>query len=95
MAHATKKPGEVLRKTTPGRFQVQVHYYNRERRAFRPVPAHALTFDVQTPAEVRRLFVELERVVSAGAWREPGSGTGDAGNPDAVRDVAAKKPVDE
>jgi hypothetical protein len=96
MARAKRTPGEVLRSATPGRFQVQVHYYDRVPRAFRPVPAHAVTFDVTSGAEVRQLFARLKALVEGGEWRSGehpgGSSRGVAAG--GVRPVAAKTPVD-
>ena len=95
MAQSKRTPGQVLQKAAPGRFQVQVLYYDKERRVFRPVPGHAVTFDVETPGDVRRLFGELERLVKTGRWREPGRGGGDPGGAAGVRRGAAAEPVDE
>jgi hypothetical protein len=75
---ATKTPGQVLRRHLPGRMQVQLNFYNSEKRVHRPVPAHTITFSVQNPNEARRLFAALRGVVEAEGWRDDPSGGADA-----------------
>ena len=88
MAKASKTPGQVLKRALPGRMQVQLHHYERARRVFRPVPAHAITVDVATATEARRLFAAVRALVDAGGWRDrPGGAPDDGGDsvgPDVV-----------
>lgn len=90
MARSTKTAREVLTEALPGRVSVQMGYYDKGPRSFRPVPGFGLYAQVETAEEAALLRLELELVISRGKWRrvKRGRGAADAGRPGAVRPVA-------
>lgn len=87
---AKRKTGAVLKDSTPGRFLIQLSYYDPKARTYKPVPGLRTYADVETPAEVRRLHALLAVTVGDEKWRDDvdTGGTRDAEPAGAGRAVA-------